>query len=410
MAWTNPKTWAAEVLTSADLNLYVRDNQNYLKTVVGLGAPVELTIAAGVVTKTKSYHTIDTQGDDPSDDLDTINGGSDGDVIYIQAADAARTVVVKHNTGNIYCGVDITLDDIYKIVILIYDDTASKWYPINFLGAYPSVHAASHQNGGGDEISLAGLDGEPSTLTTHKGLTTGIHGVGAGAIVGTTLTQTLTNKTLTSPKLNEAVVLSATASELNLLDLAALTAGEVLVATGAAAAAWQSTGVKLSAPDISGVVTAASALTFPAFTAGGDVTMAANLYAGTLDIDDDSGAVTLVDMAVTEAPVDGTEESIAFKLDGATFIKLYSEATHTTPTTDTRRVEFNYNLMFPTSIDSAAVADQVSLGGYELSAGHRALAISSEEVVVVEVDETKFSHKLPVRINGVTYNIMLCAT
>jgi len=68
-----------------------------------------------------------------------------------------------------------------------------------------------------------------------------------------------------------------------------------------------------------------------------------------------------------------------------------------------------YNV-FATSIDSAAVADQVSVGGYEISAGHRALAISSEEVVVADADETKFSHKLPVRINGATYNLMLCAT
>lgn len=67
-------------------------------------------------------------------------------------------------------------------------------------------------------------------------------------------------------------------------------------------------------------------------------------------------------------------------------------------------------LTFLNNVDSAAVADTVSLGGYDISAGHRALAISSEEVVAAEVDETKFSHKLPVRINGGTYNIMLCAT
>lgn len=31
MAWTAPKTWAAETLTSADLNLHLRDNELYLK-------------------------------------------------------------------------------------------------------------------------------------------------------------------------------------------------------------------------------------------------------------------------------------------------------------------------------------------------------------------------------------------
>jgi hypothetical protein len=67
-------------------------------------------------------------------------------------------------------------------------------------------------------------------------------------------------------------------------------------------------------------------------------------------------------------------------------------------------------LDLPLSVDSAAVVDMVTLGAYEISAGHRALALSCEEAVVEEVDETKFSHKLPVRINGATYNLMLCAT
>ena len=55
-----------------------------------------------------------------------------------------------------------------------------------------------------------------SDITTHANLTE-VHGA-TGAVVGTTNTQTLTNKTLTSPKINEDVVLTATATELNLID------------------------------------------------------------------------------------------------------------------------------------------------------------------------------------------------
>jgi hypothetical protein len=55
-----------------------------------------------------------------------------------------------------------------------------------------------------------------SDITTHANLTE-VHGA-TGAVVGTTNTQTLTNKTLTSPKINEDVVLLATATELNVLD------------------------------------------------------------------------------------------------------------------------------------------------------------------------------------------------
>jgi hypothetical protein len=63
-----------------------------------------------------------------------------------------------------------------------------------------------------------------------------------------------------------------------------------------------------------------------------------------------------------------------------------------------------------TSVDSAASTDEVVLGGFELSAGNRALAISQEAAVAGDTDETKFSHKLPVRINGATYYIMLTAS
>jgi len=56
------------------------------------------------------------------------------------------------------------------------------------------------------------------------------------------------------------------------------------------------------------------------------VTFNQNVVMGTMDIDDDSGPVTLVDMGVTAAPDDNTEESLAFKIDGNTIIKLYSQA------------------------------------------------------------------------------------
>lgn len=51
----------------------------------------------------------------------------------------------------------------------------------------------------------------------HIDNTTTAHGA-TGAVVGTTNTQTLTNKTLTSPKINENVALTATSTELNYVD------------------------------------------------------------------------------------------------------------------------------------------------------------------------------------------------
>jgi microcystin-dependent protein len=58
-----------------------------------------------------------------------------------------------------------------------------------------------------------------SSISGHTGAISDVHGVGAGnLIVGTGTSQTLTNKTLTTPKINENVNLVATSTELNYVD------------------------------------------------------------------------------------------------------------------------------------------------------------------------------------------------
>lgn len=89
----------------------------------------ELTIASGAVTVTGPNHTIDTEGDASIDELDTINGGSDGSFLTLQAENGSRTVVLPHNTGNIYNprGENIFLEDQYQVVLLQYQAALTKW-------------------------------------------------------------------------------------------------------------------------------------------------------------------------------------------------------------------------------------------------------------------------------------------
>lgn len=130
MGWTAPKTWTAAVLTVADMNTHVRDNLSFLKANIVLDAAVELTIVAGVITKTKAYHFIDTQADAATDDLNTINGGSDGDILFLEVEHTDRTVILKDGAGNLQLGGDIYLTVTGQVVALIYNGTLSKWLPI----------------------------------------------------------------------------------------------------------------------------------------------------------------------------------------------------------------------------------------------------------------------------------------
>ncbi len=92
-----------------------------------------LTIdAAGAITRTQVYHAVDTNGGAATDNLDTINGGVEGDLLIIHAANDARTVVVRHNQDNIWLSGadDINLDDAEDHLALVYD--GSYWCDIGW--------------------------------------------------------------------------------------------------------------------------------------------------------------------------------------------------------------------------------------------------------------------------------------
>ena len=71
---------------------------------------------------------------------------------------------------------------------------------------------------------------------------------------------------------------------------------------------------------------------------------------------------------------------------------------------------FGTHATWQTSADSAAVADQVSIGRYEIGGGNTVLAFSQETTVVGAVAEADFSHAVQVRFNGVSYFLMMASS
>jgi hypothetical protein len=127
-------------------------------------------------------------------------------------------------------------------------------------------------------------------LTDHENATEA-HGA-TGAVVGTTNTQTLTNKTLTSPKINENVALTATATELNILDGATLSTAELNYVDGVTSAIQTQLDAKL--PKAGG-------------TMSGAIEMGTNKITGL-------GAPTSANDAATKTYVDGVITNL---VDGA---------------------------------------------------------------------------------------------
>jgi len=116
-----------------------------------------------------------------------------------------------------------------------------------------------YTSGSGDSFTFSATDKGDTVVfaTANDGTNPDIYSLPAGNVT-TAGTQTLTNKTLTSPKINENVVVTSTATELNILDGVTATAAELnysdLVTLGTSAASKVLTTDSYNLTKISGAV------------------------------------------------------------------------------------------------------------------------------------------------------------
>jgi hypothetical protein len=130
-------------------------------TQLNLGAAAALTIASNTITVTRTRHIIDGEGG-AADSLQTITG-SNGDLLILQIANAARPITILHGTDNIFMSDETNrvLDDPAQQLWLIRDDASGYWGEHRFSGNV-------NLNNGMDASVLAGTlevpaYGSPST-------------------------------------------------------------------------------------------------------------------------------------------------------------------------------------------------------------------------------------------------------
>lgn len=98
--------------------------------------PATATIASGAITYSSAYMVVDTEGGASSDNLDTINGGVDGDEITINIGDVNRKVSIIDNDasgGNILLknNINVLLDQTYDAITFKYRAADGFWFEVN---------------------------------------------------------------------------------------------------------------------------------------------------------------------------------------------------------------------------------------------------------------------------------------
>jgi hypothetical protein len=91
-----------------------------------------LTISSGAITVTDSWHTVAGEGGS-ADTLDTINGGSAGDILVLTAASDIVNITITQSGGNIDLdGATFVLDSWSDIITLMYiTGSINKWVQLS---------------------------------------------------------------------------------------------------------------------------------------------------------------------------------------------------------------------------------------------------------------------------------------
>jgi len=163
--------WSS-VVASSDVDLAGFDMDHV--GALHLNNAIELTIAAGAVTPTQAWHTVDTEANAATDDLVTITADANrvGQLLIIGPAATGRVVTIK-STGNIDLvdDADLILDATNKLVIL-QQHTATGWRIIRTNFNALSSLVRNLDIAGHELTNIGGINLQNATATLAAGVLT----------------------------------------------------------------------------------------------------------------------------------------------------------------------------------------------------------------------------------------------
>ena len=240
----NAGTWGTK--TNANLSLAEQLLGGYnSQAVTDSGTPTALTIAEGALTGTAQHRVIELTGSISGARVVTFPLLTENFYIIKNSTSGAYTVQLKAVSGS---GATVTFSTTEKTSKIVYldgvatntgvFDTGFGAGDVTLTGTQtltnktltdpilsPAAATAGKieflegTNNGTNKATLIGPAATADFTVTLPAST--------DTLVGKATTDTLTNKTLTSPKVNEDVAVTSTATELNLLDGATVTTAEI---------------------------------------------------------------------------------------------------------------------------------------------------------------------------------------
>lgn len=121
----------------------------------------ELTIATGAVTPTKSRHSIDTESDAATDNLDQIvtSNMRTGQILFLYAENASRVVTVRNEQGaagevHLKDDQDVDLSTEFPLILQLADGT--DWYEVQRL-AQAAFTLGTSQSLSGTSVTYTGI-------------------------------------------------------------------------------------------------------------------------------------------------------------------------------------------------------------------------------------------------------------
>jgi len=87
--------------TQGEARTYFEQMRDFIAQLPGAQPSQELTIVSGAITPNREAHTVDTQGNASTDNLDRANLTNlpEGSQLTLKAASSTRTIVIRHQQG-----------------------------------------------------------------------------------------------------------------------------------------------------------------------------------------------------------------------------------------------------------------------------------------------------------------------